>query len=540
MIDSTSQFFAILTNIGVAKQANADALGVAWKIAQMGVGDANGTDPVPSAVQTKLINEWRRAPLNQLKIDPTNSAIIIAEQVIPAEVGGKWIREIGLYDADGDLVAVANCAPSFKPLLNQGSGRTQVVRLNMQVSNSSNVELKIDPSVVLATRDYVERRLLEEIYKLDTKQSVRVATSANIVLSGLQTVDTVVLVDGDRVLVRAQTAGKENGIYVVSAAGAWARAVDADSGAKVTSALLVSVEQGATLADTRWQLITDGAIVLGTTPLVFQDVTTGFAPLMSPAFGGIPTTPTPALVTTSRQIVNAEFVQALLTAGLSQRLSLSGGQLTGLLQGRVGAAAPNNPNNCGIVFDADTGLFSPSDGVVQLVANGSVVFQNTAGGSAQFLKGVRAPKGGPGSADISGVSGYAFSDDGDTGMFAEGGTVNAGSDLVFRIDSQEAGRLKSSMKAGASSGWTRLISGKLLQWTAITVTPVAGNNVYWSANLPTGFAVNCHQAFAVLGSGSSASKVCVTTEVLGNGAIGGYMFSEDNSPRVLRIYAVGE
>lgn len=158
MINQNSQFLAILTNVGVAKQANADALGVPWKITQMGVGDANDTDPVPSATQTRLINEKRRAPLNQLKVDPTNAAIIVAEQVIPAEVGGWWIREIGLYDADGDLVAIANCAPSFKPLLTQGSGRTQVVRINLLVSNSSNVELKIDPSVVLATRAYVDSK----------------------------------------------------------------------------------------------------------------------------------------------------------------------------------------------------------------------------------------------------------------------------------------------------------------------------------------------------------------------------------------------
>ncbi|KAB0541301.1 phage tail protein, partial [Pseudomonas palleroniana] len=117
MIDQTSQFFAILTNVGAAKQANADALGVPWKLTDMGVGDANGTDPVPSAAQTSLINEWRRRPLNQLFIDPVNPAVIVAEQVIPADEGGFWIREIGLYDADGDLVAVANCPPSFKPIM---------------------------------------------------------------------------------------------------------------------------------------------------------------------------------------------------------------------------------------------------------------------------------------------------------------------------------------------------------------------------------------------------------------------------------------
>jgi phage-related tail fiber protein len=156
MTDHNSQFFAILTAIGKAKQANADALGIPWTFSQMGVGDANGTDPIPDEQQTQLINEHRRAPLNQLKVDPANPNIIIAEQVIPENVGGWWIREVGLYDADDDLVAVANCAPSFKPLLSQGSGRTQVVRMNLIVSNTANVTLRIDPSVVLATRGYVD------------------------------------------------------------------------------------------------------------------------------------------------------------------------------------------------------------------------------------------------------------------------------------------------------------------------------------------------------------------------------------------------
>ncbi|WP_460152758.1 phage tail protein [Pseudomonas sp. S2_B07] len=161
MIDANSQFFAILTNVGMAKQANADALGIPWKITEMGVGDANNTDPIPSAAQTRLINEWRRRPLNQLKVDPVNPAVIIAEQVIPADEGGHWIRELGLYDADGDLVAVANCAPSFKPVLSQGSGRTQIVRMNFIVASSGNITLKIDPAVVLATRSYVDAVITE-------------------------------------------------------------------------------------------------------------------------------------------------------------------------------------------------------------------------------------------------------------------------------------------------------------------------------------------------------------------------------------------
>jgi phage-related tail fiber protein len=171
MIDANSQFFAILTNVGMAKQANADALGVAWKLTEMGIGDANPTgvekppDPIPSPTQTKLLNEWRRKPLNQLKIDPVNPAVIIAEQIIPADEGGKWIREIGLYDADGDLVAVANCAPSFKPLLSQGSGRTQIVRMNFIVTSTGNIQLKIDPAIVLASRAYVDAAILEVLPK---------------------------------------------------------------------------------------------------------------------------------------------------------------------------------------------------------------------------------------------------------------------------------------------------------------------------------------------------------------------------------------
>ncbi|WP_424477314.1 phage tail protein [Pseudomonas sp.] len=272
MVDQTSQFYAILTNIGAAKQANADALGIPWTFAHMGVGDGNpgGLEnpplPMPTASQTALLNEWRRAPLNQLKVDPNNAAVIIAEQIIPADVGGKWIREISLYDADGDLVAVANCPPTFKPLLSQGSGRTQVVRVNLIVSSSSNVLLKIDPSVVLATREWVT----EELAKQDFKHSVVAATTAAITLSGLQTVDGVVLTAGVRVLVKNQAAAKDNGLYLVVAGGAWTRCPDADISAKVTPGMLVLVERGTVNAESAWQLVTDAPITLGVTALTYE------------------------------------------------------------------------------------------------------------------------------------------------------------------------------------------------------------------------------------------------------------------------------
>ncbi|MDD1014695.1 phage tail protein [Pseudomonas rubra] len=275
MTDQNSQFFAILTAVGEAKQANADALGVPWTFMQMGVGDANGTEPTPSRTQTRLINERRRAPLNQLKVDPANASIVIAEQVIPPDVGGWWIREIGLYDAEGDLVAVANCAPSFKPLLNQGTGKTQVVRMNFIVTSAANVTLKIDPAVVLATREFVELRLSEEIGKLDSKNSVRAATTGPIDLGGLPVLDGIAIRAGDRVLVKDQVQARENGIYIANV-GLWQRAADADSIADVTPGLTVTVEQGTKLADTQWKLVSDGPLVLGVDPLVFENVAAGY------------------------------------------------------------------------------------------------------------------------------------------------------------------------------------------------------------------------------------------------------------------------
>jgi len=270
MIDQNSQFFAILTAVGEAKQANATALGQPWTFSQMGVGDVNGADPIPNRAQTRLINEWRRAAVNQVRTDPANPNIIITEQVIPADVGGKWIREIGLYDADGDLVAVANCAPSFKPLLVQGTGKTQIIRMNFIVANTASVVLKIDPSIVLATREYVDTQIVEAMAKMDFKHSVLVATTANIALSGVQTIDGVLLPADARVLVKNQTAAKENGLYVVSSTGVWKRTQDADSSVEVTPGLFVSVETGTANGDSVWQLVTDAPIVLGTTALAFE------------------------------------------------------------------------------------------------------------------------------------------------------------------------------------------------------------------------------------------------------------------------------
>ena len=401
MTDQNSQFFAILTTIGKAKQANADALGIAWTFAQMGVGDANGTDPIPSEQQTRLINERRRAPLNQLKVDPANPNIIMAEQVIPEHVGGWWIREVSLYDTDGDMVAVANCAPSFKPLLTQGSGRTQVVRMNLIVSNTANVELKIDPSVVLATRQYVDMKILEELNRQDFKNSVLVATTATIVLAGAQTIDGVAVPVGARVLVKNQAAAKDNGIYTV-AAGAWPLSTDADSSADVTSGLTVSVESGAAQADTVWQLMTDGPIVPGTTALNFQDITNGFARLLSPTFTGMPKAPTPAQFDNSKGLATTDFVKRSgveysSCSSITTSLALTAAHLGGLHSfSNAAQLTVTLPPSAGVAQGATVTLSCAGAGGLNVVGAGKdVVYTSTGvagalamtlGDTAEFIR----------------------------------------------------------------------------------------------------------------------------------------------------------
>ncbi|MFL4881564.1 phage tail protein [Escherichia coli] len=157
----TVKYYAILTNQGAARLANATMLGSKLNLTQMAVGDANGVLPTPDPAQTKLINQKRIALLNLLSVDPNNQSQIIAEQIIPENEGGFWIREIGLYDDEGVLIAVANCPETYKPQLQEGSGRTQTIRMILVVTNTEAITLKIDPSVVLATRKYVDDEVLE-------------------------------------------------------------------------------------------------------------------------------------------------------------------------------------------------------------------------------------------------------------------------------------------------------------------------------------------------------------------------------------------
>lgn len=155
----TAKYFAILTNYGAAQLANAVALGTQMNISKMAVGDGGGTLPVPDPTQTKLVRETRRAAVNQVSVDEKNPNFIIAEQVIPENEGGWFIREIGLFDDNGGLIAVGNAPETYKPNLQEGSGRTQVIQMVLMVSSTQAITLKVDPSVVLATREYVTKSI---------------------------------------------------------------------------------------------------------------------------------------------------------------------------------------------------------------------------------------------------------------------------------------------------------------------------------------------------------------------------------------------
>lgn len=158
----STKFKTVITTAGAAKLAAATVPGgKKVTLSAMAVGDGNGKLPVPDAGQTKLVHEvWRHA-LNKVSVDNKNKNYIVAELVVPPEVGGFWMRELGLYDDAGTLIAVSNMAESYKPELAEGSGRAQTCRMVIILSNVASVELSIDASTVMATQDYVDDKIAE-------------------------------------------------------------------------------------------------------------------------------------------------------------------------------------------------------------------------------------------------------------------------------------------------------------------------------------------------------------------------------------------
>ena len=290
-----TKYYAVLTNVGAAKLANATALGVQVEITQMAVGDGNGALPTPNQAQTALVHELRRAPLNTLSIDPNNANQIIAEQVIPEDVGGWWIREIGLFDKDGDMIAVANCAETYKPQLQEGSGRVQVVRMILIVSSTAAVTLKIDPSVVLATRQYVDDQIIQVKAFVDQQLAAHIAAAdphkqyapkASPALTGTPTAPTA-------------TAGN-NSTQLANTAFVQAALVAVIGGAPATLDTLKEIAT-AINNDPNFSATINNALALK-------------APLASPAMTGTPTAPTAAQTVNNTQIATTEFVKSAIAA----------------------------------------------------------------------------------------------------------------------------------------------------------------------------------------------------------------------------------
>ncbi len=287
----TVKYYAILTNQGAARLANATMLGSKLNLTQMAVGDANGVLPTPDPAQTKLINQKRIAPLNLLSVDPNNQSQIIAEQIIPENEGGFWIREIGLYDDEGVLIAVANCPETYKPQLQEGSGRTQTIRMILVVTNTEAITLKIDPSVVLATRKYVDDKISEH------EQSRR-HPDASLTAKGFTQLSSAINSESETL---AATPKAVKAAY------------DLANG-KYTAQNATTIQKGIVQLSSATNSTSETLAATPKAVKVVMDETNKKAPLNSPALTGTPTTPTAPQGTNSTQIASTAFVMAAIAA----------------------------------------------------------------------------------------------------------------------------------------------------------------------------------------------------------------------------------
>ncbi|ELP7653356.1 phage tail protein, partial [Escherichia coli] len=274
-----------------ARLANATMLGSKLNLTQMAVGDANGVLPTPDPAQTKLINQKRIAPLNLLSVDPNNQSQIIAEQIIPENEGGFWIREIGLYDDEGVLIAVANCPETYKPQLQEGSGRTQTIRMILVVTNTEAITLKIDPSVVLATRKYVDDKISEH------EQSRR-HPDASLTVKGFTQLSSAINSESETL------AATPKAVKV---------AYDLANG-KYTAQNGTTTQKGIVQLSSATNSTSETLAATPKAVKAVMDETNKKAPLNSPALTGTPTTPTAPQGTNSTQIASTAFVMAAIAA----------------------------------------------------------------------------------------------------------------------------------------------------------------------------------------------------------------------------------
>ncbi|HDD9090636.1 TPA: phage tail protein [Escherichia coli] len=291
----TVKYYAILTNQGAARLANATMLGSKLNLTQMAVGDANGVLPTPDPAQTKLINQKRIAPLNLLRVDPNNQSQIIAEQIIPENEGGFWIREIGLYDDEGVLIAVANCPETYKPQLQEGSGRTQTIRMILVVTNTEAITLKIDPSVVLATRKYVDDEVLELKLYVDDQMRNHIAAQDP----------------------HTQYAQKHNPTFTGEPKAPTPAAGNNTTRIATTEFVQAAITALINGAPATLDTLKEIAAAINNDPKFSTTINNALAlkaPLSSPALTGTPTAPTAAQSVNNTQIATTAFVKSAIAA----------------------------------------------------------------------------------------------------------------------------------------------------------------------------------------------------------------------------------
>ncbi|EFE8218148.1 phage tail protein [Escherichia coli] len=288
----STKFKTVITTAGAAKLAAATAPGGRKvNITTMAVGDGGGKLPVPDAGQTGLIHEvWRHA-LNKISQDKRNSNYIIAELVIPPEVGGFWMRELGLYDDAGTLIAVANMAESYKPALAEGSGRSQTCRMVIIVSSVASVELTIDTTTVMATQDYVDDKIAEH------EQSRR-HPDASLTAKGF-----------------TQLSNATNSTSETLAATPKAVKAAYDlANEKYTAQDATTARKGLVQLSSATNSMSETLAATPKAVKTVMDETNKKAPLNSPALTGTPTTPTARQGTNNTQIANTAFVMAAIAA----------------------------------------------------------------------------------------------------------------------------------------------------------------------------------------------------------------------------------
>ncbi|GCH64220.1 phage tail protein [Escherichia coli] len=292
MSTTTRKFKTIITDTGAKKLAQAAAPdGNPVRLTHMAVGDGGGTLPTPDSKQTRLVHEVWRHTVNRVILDATHQNRIIAELVIPPETGGFWIREIGVFDEHGDLIAVGNTAESYKPTVAEGSGRAQTFRTILTVSSTATVALTVDNTMVMATVDYVDDKLKEH------EQSRR-HPDASLTAKGF---------------VQLSSATNSDSETLAATPKAVKAAYDLANG-KYTAQDATTARKGIVQLSSATNSTSETLAATPKAVKAVMDETNKKAPLNSPALTGTPTTPTAQQGTNNTQIASTAFVMAAIAA----------------------------------------------------------------------------------------------------------------------------------------------------------------------------------------------------------------------------------